>query len=296
MSDPYLGPRAGPSERLISVTSLINAPRIVRLLALHRAELPPDEVGSDTWKLLGTAVHSALQQAAESLKTRVAIREIDDPDFRAPLLIEHRCETAVTVDGIPWTVSGQEDVLEADGTLWDWKITSAWSVSDGRRGKSDWECQLNVLRWLLERSGAVPRGTVRALAVWAILRDWNASQSRRDTGYPQSQEIDVPFPLWSLDEAQEYVTGRLRLHEAARRTLPDCTPEERWARDSGFAVMRSVKSLRAERIMPTREDAERYVAEILSGRGIVEERKGVSIRCASYCPVSTKCSFAQSLK
>ena len=280
--DPYLGPRPSPHERVISVTNLINAPRIARLVALHRDELPPVEPGQDTWALLGTAVHSALEAAAKTA----------DPP---PILVEHREATEVTVDGVSWVVSGQCDLLEADGVLWDWKVTSAWSVSDGRGGKSEWACQLNSLRWLLERTGAVPKGSIRGLGVWAILRDWNAKQAERDSGYPDAQEIAVPIPMWGYDDADAYVRGRLRLHEAARHTLPDCTPEERWSKDSGFAVLRSVKSPRAERILSTREEAERYRDEILRGKGLIEERHGTSLRCQRYCQARSVCSQAKIL-
>lgn len=272
--DDYHGPRPAPSERLISVTSLIAPPRIIRLTALHRDEIPPPVPGEDTWSLLGTAVHAALEKASA----------LTDPP---PLLVEHRAETQVS----GWTVSGQCDVLEADGTLLDYKVTSAYSVSQG--GKSEWECQLNVLRWLLERSGAVPRGTIRGLSVWAISRDWNEKQAGRDPGYPQAQETAIPCRLWTEDECYAYVTGRLLLHEAARTVLPECTPEERWARDAGFAVLKSPKAPRADRIFSTREDAERYRAEILNGRGIIEERPGTSNRCARYCKVNFACDFYQ---
>jgi len=278
--DPYLGPRPSPHERIISVTNLINAPRIARLVALHRDELPPVEPGQDTWALLGTAVHSALEAAAKTA----------DPP---PILVERREATEVTVDGVSWVVSGQCDLLEADGVLWDWKVTSAWSVSDGRGGKSEWACQLNSLRWLLERTGAVPKGSIRGLGVWAILRDWSASQAQRNPGYPEAQELAVPIPLWTTDETEAYVRERLRLHEAARTKLPECSPEERWAKDAGFAVLKTAKSVRAERILPTREDAERYRDEVLGGKGLIEERLGTSVRCERYCPVRAFCSFAQ---
>ena len=286
--DDYRGPRPLPSERLISVTSLLNPPRIVRLTALHRDEIPPPVPGEDTWSLLGTAVHAALQKAAESMAIERTIRAIDDPEaLPAPILVEHRCETQV----FGWTVSGQCDLLEADGVLWDWKVTSAWSVSMG--GKTEWEAQLNVLRWLLERSGAVPRGTIRGLSVWAISRDWSEKQAQRDPGYPQAQECAIPCRLWTEEECYSYVTGRLALHEAARTVLPECTPEERWARDAGFAVLKSPKAPRADRIFERREDAERYLREILNNKGIVEERPGTSNRCARYCKVNFACDFYQ---
>ena len=278
--DPYLGPRPGPNDRTISVTNLLGPPRIARLTALHRHEIPPPEPGSDTWILLGTAVHAALEEAAK----------LADPP---PLLVEHREAVTLNVDGVPWTVSGQCDILERDGVLWDWKTTSAYTVADGRGGKSEWACQLNALRWLLERAGAVPKGTIRGLGVWAILRDWSASQAQRNPGYPEAQELAVPIPLWTTDETEAYVRERLRLHEAARTKLPECSPEERWAKDAGFAVLKTAKSVRAERILPTREDAERYRDEVLGGKGLIEERLGTSVRCERYCPVRAFCSFAQ---
>ena len=278
--DTYTGPRAGPDERTISVTSLIAPPRQVRLLALHRDEIPPPEPGTDTWLLLGTAVHAALEAAAA---------KADPP----PLLVEHREEVAVAVDGAEWRLSGQCDVLEADGTLWDYKTTSAYSVQSG--GKDEWTAQLNTLRWLLERSGAVPKGTIKALGIWAILRDWSASQARRDERYPQSQEVGIPIPLWGEEDARSYVVGRLRIHEAARRVLPECTAEERWAKGEGFAVLPTKTSPRAAAVLESREDAERYLSEVRDGKGVIEYRAGTSTRCAQFCAVKSFCSQGQSL-
>lgn len=278
--DTYSGPRPGPHERAISVTSLIAPPRQVRLLALHRDEIPPPEPGTDTWILLGTAVHAALEAAAA---------KADPP----PLLVEHRETISVAVDGIEWRLSGQCDVLEADGTLWDYKTTSAYSVQNG--GKDEWASQTNVLRWLLERSGAVPKGTIRGLGIWAILRDWSASQARRDERYPQSQEVGIPIPIWSEEDARSYVVGRLRLHEAARKALPECTAEERWAKGEGWAVLPTKSSPRAAAVLESREDAERYIAEVRDGKGVIEYRAGTSTRCEKYCPVASFCSQFKSL-
>ena len=184
-------------------------------------------------------------------------------------------------------------VLEADGTLWDYKTTSAYSVKDG--GKDEWTAQLNVLRWLLERSGAVPKGTIRALGIWAILRDWSASQAARDDRYPAAQEVAVPIPLWSEEDARSYIVGRLRLHEAARRTLPECTAEERWAKGEGWAVLPTKTSPRAAAVLESREDAARYIAEVRDGKGVIEYRAGTSTRCEKCCPVASFCSQGQSL-
>ena len=280
--DEYDGPRPSPAERIISVTNLVAPPRIVRLSVLHRDEVPSSApryengrlVTPDTWQVFGTALHSTLERAA---------RSADPP----PILVEHRLETQVN----GWTLSGKLDVFEADLTLWDWKSTSAYSVSEGRQGKGEWACQLNTLAWLLARTGH-PRP--KRLAVWGFWKDWSSKMSDRNgDAYPEDDEGPVEVPLWSEEECYAYVTGRLALHEAARAELPLCTPEERWAKDAGFAVLKSPKAPRADRIFSTREDAERYRAEILNGRGIIEERPGTSNRCARYCKVNFACDFYQ---
>lgn len=286
--DEYDGPRPSPSERVISVTSLVSPPRIARLTALHRAELPSNApryergklVTPDTWAVFGTALHSTLERAA---------RLADPP----PILVEERLSTEVSVDGTRWTVSGKLDVYEADRTLWDWKSTSAYSVSGGRTGKGEWASQLNVLAWLLARNG---HPAPLKLAVWGFWKDWSRKLSERDgLNYPEDDEGPVEVPLWSPDEVQIYVLDRLRRHESARASLPDCTAEERWARDAGWAVLKSSKSVRAERVLPTLEDARRYRDEILGGKGLIEERPGTPKRCLECCAVRSVCSYAKSL-
>lgn len=280
--DLYSGPRPEPHERKISVTSLVAPPKIARLKSLHRDELPSSEpryvngklVTPDTWALFGTALHAALEAAAK----------IADPP---PLLVEKRLHATVTVEGVLWELSGQLDVQEADGILWDWKSTSAYSVSDGRKGKSEWETQLNVLSWLLTRNGH-PRPS--GLAVYGFYRDWSRKLAGRDgSDYPEDDEGPVPIAHWTEAEQYGYVLERLRLHEAARHTLPDCNDVERWARGSGWAVLPSLKSPRAAAILETREDAERYLAEVRGGKGVIERRPGQSNRCADYCPVKDFC-------
>lgn len=280
--DDYRGPRPEPSDRTVSVTSLVAPPKIARLKSLHRASLPSQEpryvngklLTPDTAALFGTALHAALEAAAR----------IADPP---PLLVEERLTSTASVDGCLWTVSGQLDVLEADGILWDWKSTSAYSVSDGRKGKSEWECQLNVLSWLLVRNGH-PRP--KGLAVWGFWKDWSRKiASRSENDYPEDDEGPVTVAHWTHDEQTDYVHARLRLHEAARHVLPDCTPEERWAKDAGFAVLASPKAPRAAGVFGDRATAERFLAEVRNGKGVIEERPGTSNRCAQWCIVSSFC-------
>ena len=285
--DEYDGPRPSASERVISVTNLVSPPRIARLTALHRHELPSSApryengrlITPDTWAVFGTALHATLERAARQA----------DP---APILVEHRLETQVTVEGVLWTLSGKLDVFEADLTLWDWKSGSAYSVSGCRKGKSEWACQLNVLAWLLTRNGY---RRPKKLAVWGFWKDWSKKMAARDAEYPQDDEGDVPIPLWTEDETYRYVLDRLALHEAARKALPECSPEERWAKGEGFAVLPTKTSPRAAAVLESREDAERYLSEVRDGKGVIEYRAGTSTRCAQFCAVKSFYSQGQSL-
>jgi hypothetical protein len=93
-------------------------------------------------------------------------------------------------------------------------------------------------------------------------------------------------PLWSNEVAENFLFERVRLHLKAEagEDLP-CTPEERWERPTRFAVMKQGQK-RAVRVFDTCGEAEGHVTK---GGLYVEERPGSSVRCESYCRVSSFC-------
>jgi hypothetical protein len=257
-NDPYTG--GGD----ISVTKLIDAPQL-RVLRKKYANLVVEDVSDRIWALMGQAVHTVLERAGTSA------------------LVEERLYS--TVDG--WSVSGQYDRLHLqDGVLQDWKVCSVYKA----KGDSGWERQLNCLRWLAHKNGY----EVSRLQVIAIFRDWKPSEAKRNPDYPQRNVAIIEVPVWTLQEAEEYVRQRVMLHKAADaqdNPAPiECTEEERWYSGTSYALMKD-GGKRAKRVVFIKEE----LGEIPDGH-YVEERPGVNRRCEGYCEVAPFCEQYKRIK
>lgn len=261
-NDPYSRGKAD-----ISVTQLIGPPRKAALERSYSDQIEED-ASDRIWSLMGQSVHVILERA-----NRVGFAE---RRFYMP------------VNG--WTVSGAFDAYYSNGLLQDYKVTSAWSVKDG--AKKEWEQQLNLGRLLIEYEEN-ENLKITKLQIIAILRDWSKMEASRDPSYPQSQVVLLDVPLWSEAEAHRYLKERVTLHQLARIALPECTPEDRWAKPTKYAVMKEGRE-RAVKLYDKREDAESHASVDKSLR--VEERPGQSTRCQFYCSVARYCSQANQTK
>jgi hypothetical protein len=257
-----------------SVTELIDAPRISLLRKTNGPRIEVD-AADRLWALLGTALHAVLEQGGDD---------------------EHLPEERLFAEVEGWVISGGIDLQRlARGAgnmpivgLRDYKLTSAWSLLSI---KTSWVNQLNAYAWLIR---TVKGWDVEDARIVAILRDWNRREAQRSRDYPQTPIVQVHVPLWSAETADAYVRGRVRFHQDADRRhqwgeeLPECTPEERWARPDQWAVMKP-KRKRASRVFPSSGEA---VAYQLTHPGTeVVHRPGSSVRCAGdYCGVSQWCS------
>jgi hypothetical protein len=253
-ADPYVG--GGD----ISVTKLIDAPQIRTLMAQHKDKITTD-VSERIWSLLGQAVHTILERAALRQEGMVA-------------------EDRLYAEVAGWQLSGQFDVMQMDtGVLSDYKVTTVYKLQniDG------WTQQLNVLRWLAHKNGIA----VTSLEIIAILRNWQKGEAeRKPDSYPQTPIVRVEIPLWSLEDAEEYILDRVQLHQYAQQGgRVDCTDEERWYTGTQFALMKE-GGKRAIKLFDERP------TEIPEGHH-VEERPGEYRRCASYCEVRHFCRQAQ---
>jgi len=253
-ADPYVG--GGD----ISVTKLIDAPQIRTLMAQHKDKITTD-VSERIWSLLGQAVHTILERAALRQEGMVA-------------------EDRLYAEVAGWQLSGQFDVMQMDtGVLSDYKVTTVYKLQniDG------WTQQLNVLRWLAHKNGIA----VTSLEIIAILRDWKKGEAeRKPDSYPQTPIVRVEIPLWSLEDAEEYILDRVQLHQYAQQGgRVDCTDEERWYTGTQFALMKE-GGKRAVKLFDERP------TDIPEGHH-VEERPGEHRRCASYCEVRHFCRQAQ---
>jgi hypothetical protein len=77
--------------------------------------------------------------------------------------------------------------------------------------------------------------------------------------------------------------------------LTACTEEERWIRETKFAVKKEGRKT-AIRLLDTEEEAKELLATLPpTAKGFIEIRKGEAIRCTgNYCGVSKWCSQYQS--
>lgn len=263
VNDPYPHGKTGD----ISLTKLIGPPQIRVLERLYAEEIEED-AADRIWALLGQVTHGILERA-ESLAVT---------------------EQRLFADLEGWRISGQFDRLTVlpDGSMQDYKLTSAWSVIDPEP-KPEWVAQLNGLRWLAQVNG-YPH--ITRLEIVAILRDWSRGKARQGGDYPTHPVKVVPVPLWSSEETETYLTERVHLHQladhcaATGRALPQCSDAERWSKPTTYAVRKPARKT-ALRVFDDRAAADRLAAETPSG--YVEVRPGESVRCADYCPVARFC-------
>jgi hypothetical protein len=258
-----------------SITQLIDSPRIDVLRKYNDGRLEVD-ASDRLWALLGTALHAVLESGG-------------DEEY----LPEERL--FASIEG--WTISGGIDLQHLRPGppptvgLQDYKVTSVWSVLNT---KPAWVHQLNSYAWLVREAKG---WTVEDLAIVAILRDWQRTEARRRHDYPQAPIQIIPVPLWSPEDAEAYIRGRVRAHQDADRrgqwgeTLPLCTPEERWAKPTSYAVMRPGRKS-ALRVLPELAMAEAFAAAN-PGTSIIH-RPGTAVRCAgNYCGVRQWCDQYQ---
>lgn len=254
----------------ISATELINSPRIVQLRKMHEDKLESD-VSDMVWSIFGTAIHGVLEHGKDENH-----------------LIEERLHA--NIDG--WSISGAIDlqITNEDGTVTinDYKTTGAWAVMNE---KADWEYQLNIYAWLVEK---VKGDKVSKLEIVAIIRDWSRRDAAIKANYPDAPIKVIPIQLWPMEERENFIKARIKEHSNAAfdletgDDLPLCTPDQMWEKPTTYAV-RKTGNVKARNVCATEEEALAKVAEY--GKGYeMEVRQGERTRCATFCPVSGYCS------
>lgn len=198
----------------ISVTELINPPRIRVLKKRHDSEIEL-EAESQLNSFLGTCFHRGIEAGT---KTGIAERRL-----------------SIGVNG--WVISGGMDHY-SDGVLTDYKTANKWKTmlecADGRI--EEWENQLNVYAHILRANGH----PVKKLMMFALFKDWNKGEfgtnSRKGNifvpyqrgGYPETFWLHFEMALWPDNVAEAYVLARVKAHQDADKNLPLCTAKEIW--------------------------------------------------------------------
>ena len=252
----------------LSATEIINSPRIVLLRKKHEDKIETD-VTEMVWSIFGTAIHGVLEHGKDENH-----------------LVEERISTSL--DG--WNISGAIDlqIINEDGTITinDYKTCAAWSVMNE---KIDWEYQLNIYAWLVEKVKQVP---VTKLEIVAVIRDWSRRDAAVKANYPDAPIKVIPINLWPFEQREQFIQDRITLHSNALfesetgEELPPCTSEEMWEKPTSYAVKKD-GAARAKSVHETMEEA----AAALPPSGYkIEIRPGERTRCANFCSVRPFCS------
>lgn len=244
-----------------SVSQLLRPARMAALEHLHKDEITED-ASDRLWLLLGSAGHTVLERSAHKG------------------IVEERAIVEVEVDGKPFKVGGKLDYGVSDTTLWDYKFTSVWAAKEGPR--DEWVQQLNIYRWLAGRYGVA----FDRLQIVAIFRDWSKPKASREPDYPQAQVKVFDLPLWRDDSTEQFIIDRIRAHEAAKVTLPECSPEEMWEKSAVYAVMKgnNKRAVKLHDVMASALAHSRQSKDLF-----VERRPPERPRCESYCRCAPFC-------
>lgn len=260
-----------------STTRLIKPPRIVVLSDRYKDQIEVD-VQEMAWSVLGQTAHVALERTAGQ-----------------GVIVERRLHAMIQ----GWDVNGQPDAYYPETRLIDdYKITSVWAFM--HTAKPEWEAQCN-LNAMLHR---INNQEVDETRIVAFLRDWQRKKAEFDLRYPQNPIHVVGQVVWPQQKAYEYALERIKLHKRCRELhdedLPLCTPQERWYRSGGFAVLKNGNK-KADRVFDRKPDAEEFIKtqipKLKPKRYFlpIEERPGENIRCLYYCEARTVCPFGKSL-
>ena len=252
-----------------SVTELMSPPKIRRLREQYDSDMEID-VTKLIASQLGTFMHGKLEA-----------KEVEGYTNEERIFTE--------VDGV--VISGAIDLqqqVEGGVVIIDYKFVKAWSVM---MNKSDWETQLNVYKWLVE---TVKHKKVVRLQVCAFIKDYSKFETKE--GYPDAEAVMIDIPMWDSVKAESYVRSRLEMHQNAKMAhdfgeeLQPCTDEERWAKETTYAVKRDGRKT-AIRVFKTIEEATELAEK---EKGYVETRAGEYTRCTgNYCQVAEWCDQYQ---
>lgn len=252
----------------LSVTQLINSPKIVALTKKFEDELESD-VSEMVWSLFGSAIHKVLEHGKDESH-----------------IVEERLHAEV--DG--YRISGAIDlqVVNANGrSIRDYKTCSVWSVMNE---KIEWEQQLNCYAWLVEKATGQP---VTDLGIVAVIRDWNRRDASRREDYPQAPIKELPINLWPMEQREDYIRNRVHVHAEAEFAIESdgeiasCTPDEMWEKPTMWAIKKT-GGVRAKSVHETEGAANEALEK--AGKGYeIEVRPGSRTRCENFCPVNHRC-------
>jgi len=261
-----------PVEGQIRVSELIDAPIIRRLRILHANEItiPVERIIPS---LMGTAWHSLMEKHTNPSETSECRMYREYPEFQT-------------------TLTGQLDNYNPTTcAISDYKETSVMKFI--HQDFSSWEKQQNIYADLANENNM----PVKTIHIYVNIKDWNKYKAFQGGNYPKFRHMKLSLPLWTHEQADAFIRQRLALHA---QEIPDiCTPEERWQKETQYALMKKGRKS-AVRCMDSPQEIQDYAInkniKIDGQHHWIQERPGEDTRCEGWCDVCDFCPYYQQLK
>ena len=254
----------------LSATTLLKGTKEIILEDRHFEEIEID-ASEEVWSVFGTAVHTILENQHDD-----AFKE---EKFEVPIY--------------DYKVTGKVDRYDmANETIEDWKTASVWKVI--YRDFEDWRKQGLIYAYLLRQN----RLNVRHIRFIALLKDFSATEAKRNSDYPQAPvyifEYDVNDS--ELESVETYIKAKvLDVAEQSKLTddeIKECSLSERWATATKYAVMKEGRKT-ALKVCSTEDEAQKFIDDTEKDKDklSIEERPGTDKKCMDYCPCASFCSY-----
>lgn len=249
----------------VSVSTLLDSQRVTELKRQHWHELEED-VTDQMARLFGTALHHVMEQGA----------------LRAGYI----CEERIVVDFEGTKLSMKADFISPEGILSDIKTGTVYVWKMG--GKESYRQQLNIYRWGYEQVGY----KVTSLENILFLKDWTETGLETKESYPVSPIISLPVDIMFNIDVENLLRQRISAWRLARAgKLPECTSDERWQRETKYAVKKKGNKMAAKGGVFDIEEEAIAFADTLDYPTEIEYRPGRNLRCdRNSCLVAQWCS------
>ena len=288
----------------ISATGLIRPLRQLVLSKQNPALLKTVDIADLVSTRMGSAIHKGCEDAwtdldnvsnalrvlgaSEDAISRIKINPETIPAGVTPVYVEQRVEKEID----NFIISGKYDLV-LDGTLNDYKSTSVWSYIYDSNADS-YIKQGSIYKWL-----SPDKITDSYMNINYIFTDWSAAKARMDTkSYPQQRVLTKQYPLWSIEETQNWIQNKLAQYKLHSNTpqegLLECTDEELWATEETFKYYKNPNKLdRSTKNFKTMNEA--LVRKSADGDvGIIKTVPG-EVKACRYCPVISVCTQASTM-
>lgn len=205
----------------------------------------------------------------------------DLPDDAIVIYTEKRLEREIG----GYTVSGEADFI-FNRVIQDLKTTSvfAFKFADDKKHTM----QMSIYKWIFEGHG-IKLDDVGQINY--LFTDWSKIQADRDPKYPPNSTLAVEVPLNDTKTVEDFLSHKIAMVEEftdmPEESMPDCTPEEVWQRESKWAYYQSGDT--TKRATKVGTYAECVAKKTEKGDiGIVVERPGQVTFC-NFCAGASLC-------